>query len=202
MPTTTPAQGQSTGPSVDRQGAPVIDPTENVMQLVAAATKRADDLMAANKELQREITIGQNALADARFHHLKELAELRAAHAREISDKEAERLNSIRSVDVGAVKQAAEVQAIQASALATTLATTAETLRNQVISTATAQAASLASTVQPLIKAIEDLRQAQFTQQGEKTQKSEGTQNNQWVIGVGIGIIVFIANEVSKRVPG
>lgn len=189
------------GIPVDAGGGPTIDPTKNVLDLVAAQTKRADDLMDAFYDLIEEKNRRQDELRDMGERHIREMATLRAQYDRELRQAETQRLDSIRAVDVGAVKQAAEVQAIQASALAGTLSTTAETLRNQVLSTATAAAATLASTVQPLIKAIEDLRQAQFVQQGEKTQKSEGTAQNQWVIGIAIGVAVFIANEVSKRIP-
>src|ERR1700691_3492334 len=56
----------SPGPSTDRHNDPVIDPTENVKDLSEASDKRQDDL--------REMSIA----------HLKEIAQLRDQHQREL----------------------------------------------------------------------------------------------------------------------
>ena len=41
--------GVSPGPGVDRFGTPVVDPTQNVLDLVEAAIKRQDDLRMADR---------------------------------------------------------------------------------------------------------------------------------------------------------
>lgn len=76
------------GPGVDAEGAPVVDPTANVLALVEAAAKRLDDLAA-----------------------------LRSNYEAQLRQAETARIDAIRAVDVGAVQRAAEVAAAQAEAL-------------------------------------------------------------------------------------
>ncbi len=139
------ASGGSPGPSTDRHNDPVIDPTENVRELFQAAEKRADDL--------REL--------DAKWRD--KLDTLRAKHASEMGNKESERLDAIRAVDVGNVQRAAEVQATQALALA-----------NQVIATANTLEQKLGATVAPLQTRIDDLTRVQYEGVGQKTSVVEG----------------------------
>jgi hypothetical protein len=199
--------GQSSGPSVDRQGSPVIDPTENVLALVAAQTKRSDDLMAANKELTKEVTKRQDDLRELQFKYTTDIAGLRAEHARELSNKESERLDSIRAVDVGAVSRASEVQTTAAATLAAQVATTADTMRTQVAAAASATATALNTALEPILTRIAELSRIQYEQQGQKTQQQEtrvdqrgNTQNNQWLIGIAIGVAIFVADFLVKRV--
>ena len=88
-----------------------FDPTKNVLEHVAAAIQRQDDLRESESRHQRE-------LGGVREHYA---AELRRA--------EAERIDAIRAVDVGAVNRAAEVASTQALTLATQVTTSTETLR-------------------------------------------------------------------------
>jgi hypothetical protein len=150
---TTPGQG------VDSEGRPVIDPTQNVLDLVQAAIQRQDDL--------REMS--------------EKMAELRAQHSQEMRRAEADRLNAIREVDVGAVQRAAEVQLAQATALATQTATLAETLR-----------AGQAQALVPLQAAIDELRRAQYEAQGGRAQVVEtraGVGDSRSNVGMIVGII-------------
>jgi hypothetical protein len=167
----------SPGPGVDAEGRPVIDPTKNVLDLVAAAIQRQDDLR------------------EAESRHIREIAGLRAEYAAELREAESARIDAIRSVDVSAVQQAAEVQATQASTLATQVATSAETLRNQVAAAATAQTIALAAALEPIIKDIADLRRAQYEAQGQKTQvvetRASGANAGMW-LGVGIAAAAML----------
>ena len=142
----------STGLGVDAQGGPVVDPTQNVLDLVAAAIKRQDDLR------------------EAESRHVREIANLRAEYIAELRQAEARRIDAIRAVDVGAVQQAAQVSATQATTLAAQVATSAETLRTQVQAAATAATVALAAALEPIQKDIADLRRAQYEAQGVKTQ--------------------------------
>jgi hypothetical protein len=139
------------------------DPSPNVLDLVSAAMQRQDDLREAATKREDDLRI-------LTTRHLEAMTALRSAHSAEVMRKESERLDAIRLVDTGAVTRAAEVSALQAQTLATSQATIAETLRGQVQAAATATASALATALAPITKAIEDLRQAQYQQQGEKAQ--------------------------------
>ena len=166
--------GGNPGPAVDFYGQPVTDPSPNVLDLVEAAMRRQDDL----RELQ--------AKYDAQIGKMREVhaREMRAAARRseerldqkdqQIRLAETARIDAIRAVDVGAVNRAAEVSAAQAATLATQVATSAEALRGQVEAARQQTATSLAQALSPITKSIEDLRAAQYQQQGEKSQSVTG----------------------------
>ena len=166
----------SGGPAVDRAGTAVIDPTWNVKHLVKAATRRQDDLRKQEARAVREVI----AL------HIKYADQLRSL--------EAERINALRAVDVGAVQHAAEVQATAATALAIQVAGSAETLRNQVQATAVAAANAQTTALLPITKAIEELSKAQYQLQGEKAKGREGTSSNQWLFGALITVVLVLTN--------
>lgn len=176
------------GPGVDAEGNPVYDPTRNVLNLVEAAIKRQDDLRVADQKL-REIEQA----------HLRDFAQLRATHARELREAESARIDAIRAVDVGAVKSAAEVSATQATTLAAQVANSAEALRNQVTLTATAQESKLAAALEPIQKDIADLRRVQYEGVGSKTQvvesQARGGSVGLWV-GVGFAALTVISATV------
>lgn len=132
-----------------------VDPTTNVLQLVEAATKRQDDLR----------------LAEAA--HIREVIKLRAEYDAMLRDAESKRIDAIRAVDVGAVNRAAEVATAVAQTLAAQVATSAETLRNQVTAASTAQTIALAAALEPIQKDIGELRKTQYEQAGQKVGGSE-----------------------------
>ena len=145
----------SLGPSVDRFGTPVTDPTRNVLDLISSAIERQDDLRGLESQ------------------HLRELADLRAHYDARLREAETARIDAIRAVDVGAVTRAAEVAATQAQTLATQVTVSAETLRTQVAAAATAASTALSAALEPIQKDIADLRRAQYEAQGQKTQVVE-----------------------------
>lgn len=145
----------SPGPGVDRYGAPVFDPSKNVDALVEAAIRRQDDLR------------------NSESAHLRELMSIRAQYEAELRTQESARIDAIRAVDVGAVTRAAEVSATQAATLATQQQASADALRGQVEQARIATADALAQALAPITKSIEDLRAAQYQQQGEKSSKVE-----------------------------
>jgi len=173
--------GGSMGPSVDRLGAPVIDPTENVLALVEAAVRRQDDLRVQESQ------------------HVREIMGLRAQFDTEYRNQESNRVNAIRAVDVAAVVRAAEVANLQATTLATQVATAAEATRGAMVTMANNFNTALASSIAPLQEAINDLRRTQYEQQGQKQQKTEGREVNQWAIGImlaGAGLVMVIVQVV------
>ncbi|HEV8216973.1 MAG TPA: hypothetical protein VGP95_14095 [Gemmatimonadaceae bacterium] len=122
-----PKRGGKAGMGVDAHGGPVIDPTENVIALNEAANKRQDDLRQGAKEL-----------SDAKIAHQKEIGDLRATHAKETRTFDNDRWDKIRSVDMAnAAATATQIlQAVNTNAAAQER--TAQTLRDQVATTATA----------------------------------------------------------------
>jgi hypothetical protein len=158
--------GGNPGPGVDLYGQPVIDPTQNVLDLVEAAIRRQDDL----RQLQTRYT---HQIGEMRETHAQYVAELRAQFQKELRQAETARIDAIRAVDVGAVSRAAEVSAAQASTLAASQQASADALRGQVEQARIATADALAQALAPITKSIEDLRAAQYQQQGEKSSKVE-----------------------------
>jgi hypothetical protein len=163
----------SPGPSVDRHGTPVVDPTQNVLDLVRAAIERQDDLRTAESRHIRELATVR-AEYDSQLRANDQLAaSLRSGFEEKLREKETARIDAIRAVDVGAVTRAAEVSATQAATLATQQQASADALRGQVEQARIATADALAQALAPITKSIEDLRAAQYQQQGEKSSKVE-----------------------------
>lgn len=157
------SEQRPTGLGIDAAGGPVVDPTENVKQLVIAETRRQDDL----REMESA--------------HAREIMDLRARYDDKLREAEAKRIDAIRAVDVAAVNRAAEVSSTVAATLAAQVATTAETLR-----------ATLAAALEPIIKDIADLRRAQYEQVGSKAQGTESRAALYAAVGLGITVIFLV----------
>lgn len=150
------------GEAVDAKGHAVIDPTQNVLDLVTAAIKRQDDL--------REVE----------SRHIRDIAELRAKYDRELRESESARIDAIRAVDVAAVNRAAEVSANQATILASQVATSAEAVR-----------VTLAAALEPIQKDIADLRKTQYEQAGQRAQVGESRLNVGAILG-GLSLLLVL----------
>lgn len=127
---------------------PFVDPTENVIALVAAAMQRQDDLremQAAHAREMRETARRYEDRLDVKDQQLR--------------SAEAGRLDAIQTRSDLTVQRAAEVQAAQQQALATQVTSTADTFR-----------ASIAAELAPIKASIEDLRRAQYEAQGKQGQ--------------------------------
>lgn len=185
--------GGNQGPATDSHNEPVIDPTKNVENLVAAQAAASTVILNLHMQRQDDLRNADNRRQDdlrqAESAHIHEIMATTSRYEDLLRQAETNRINAIRTVDVNAVAEAARVSAAQALTLANQVATSAETLRTQVSTVATATATALANALEPLQKAIEDLRKTQYQQQGEKVQRTEGTSNNQWLIGAVISII-------------
>jgi len=150
------------GPGVDAQGRPVIDPTQNVLDLVEAAIKRQDDLREKDAE------------------HIREIIGIRAEYDEKLREAESDRIDAIRAVDVGAVNRAAEVAATQATVLAAQLQATAEAART-----------GLVAALEPIQKDIQDLRKAQYEIAGAKANVGETRLNLGAVLG-GLSVLLVL----------
>jgi len=145
------------GIPVDAGGGPTIDPTKNVLDLVAAAVRREDDL----REAERRFNATEIA-------HVKELARLRAGHSREIRILDADRLEKVRQVDQLNADRLAQQIRDAVDTLATTTAATAETLRNQGAATAAVVAGQTERIVNPILERLAALERASYTGQGRQ----------------------------------
>jgi hypothetical protein len=115
------------GIGVDATGGQVIDPTANVIALVEANAKAAAALRDSDAKYQ-----------DTVVAHLKEISVLRAEHIKETRQFDSDRYDKIRSVDMANAEATASqiLQAVNTNALMQER--TAQTLRDQVASTAIA----------------------------------------------------------------
>jgi hypothetical protein len=210
------------GPGVDIEGRPVVDPTQNVKDLMDAAVKRLDDMLeaavrrlddlryeegrhteAAVKRLDDLLdmeTRHQDRVRLLMMEHVKATADLRGEFGEKLRDAESKRIDAIRAVDVGAVQRAAEVSAAQAQTLANQVAVSAEALRAQVAAAQSAAATSLAAALDPIQKDIADLRRAQYEAQGQKINVTEARGSNAAVmaaIGLAATVIIVLIAVVS-----
>ena len=174
--------GPSQGPAVDRAGAPVIDPTDNVIALVRAGLDR------------------QDVLRKQESKHIRELLELRTMYDEKLRVAESHRIDAIRAVDVAAVAQAASVSATQATTLATQVSASAETLRTTVAASALSAANNLNAALGPIQTAIDALRQAQFTQQGASVQKTDSRGEGQWLTTTIVAVVAALVSYFIARV--
>lgn len=74
MPNRTPQVTVTPGAGVDKAGNPVVDPTQNVIALVEAGSKRHDDLLAAFERFTR-----------AEIIHVKEISTLHASYGEKLA---------------------------------------------------------------------------------------------------------------------
>jgi cobalamin biosynthesis Mg chelatase CobN len=143
------------------------DPTKNVLDLVNAAIARVDDLR------------------ESETRHQREVAKLLTERVESMMRAESNRIDAIRAVDVDATQKAATASATQASTLAAQVVQSAEALRAQVAATAVLAESRLAVALDPITKAVGELRQAQYEAQGQKTQvietQAKGGSTSNWM---------------------
>jgi len=192
------------GIPIDAAGGPTIDPTKNVLQLVAAQVTRLDDLAAAEK---RRI----DDLLDARLSASRELSQVEHRCSEEATVSERRRLDDVlaltvksleaearlrvehetklreaesKRIDAVALAEANRINAIIAtSATAVAVASSeaknqAELLRLAVENTAKALAAQLAVVQAALDTRISGVEKKQFEQQGAGVQRVESMQTS------------------------
>jgi len=126
------------GHAVDGYGNAVADPSLNVGALVEAEGRRQDDLRKAEARRADDLRASHKELDDAKHSHAKEMAEMREWHAEKLGKMESGRIDSLRQGDREETTRATVAAQQNISALANTTTTLADTLRNQVASTANA----------------------------------------------------------------
>jgi len=128
------------------------------------------------------------AILETAVKRQDDLRSAESVHLHELMKAEGARLDAIRSVDMGAVAAAAAVATTQA-----------QTLANQVAASAEAMRTTLAATLEPIQKDIQDLRRAQYEAQGSKTQvvETRAAGSFSWqTAGVVIAALVLIATVI------
>jgi len=135
------------------------DPTHNVLYVLKQEVDRMNDLQAAESRRVSEI----NALESKRVH---EQMLLRAEYEKELKIAETKRIDSIRAVDVAAVAVATEKANQQALVLANQVASSAETVRSLINSSAITAAAQVQQIHQQLSDRIALLEKTSYEKQG------------------------------------
>jgi len=161
---TKPNERRRSGLGVDSAGGPVIDPTENVRELFEAGSTRQDDLRLAERRLQEEKVVR----VEGELRAVQREVAIRATHQNALDMLEAKRLDAVRSVDQLAVKTEADRSAAAITALANAAATTAETLRSAVNTSATNLATQLDRTVTAITERIAALEKSSYTGAGKQ----------------------------------
>lgn len=183
---------------------PIEDPSDAVRALVASAVDSMGELFAS--EIRR--------LSDALATHV--------SYTREMSANETKRVDALRAVDISAVAIASGKADAQALVLANQVATSAETLRVLVASTATAVANELQSVSTQLIDRISLLEKAQYENVGKSgasstllnrvsTLEEAGYESKgraglsaplmMLISGAAVGILVFIIETIIRSSP-
>ena len=203
-----PKGSSSPGPSVDRLGIPVVDPTLNVRHEMAAAVQRLDDLRFLETRRMEQVQFAelrrQDDLRMKDAGHLKELMNIAGEHQKELSKAESERLNAIRAVDVNAVAEAARVNAAQAAILAQQVSATADAARQQVAAVAAATEIALRAALGPIQDAVNELRKNLYASQGgaaavgdRQTSYRDSRAGTQWAITAGISLLFLLVAIIS-----
>lgn len=124
----------------------IVDPTENVQNLVKEVVIRIDAL----RESERR-------LLDSEIRRIDSEMKLRADFGEQLASAEAKRIDAIRAVDVNAVAIANERAAAQATVLAQQVQASAETQRALVTATAITQKQQADQTTAQLSDRIEQM---------------------------------------------
>jgi hypothetical protein len=163
------ASGGNQGPATDRENKPVIDPTENVMKLVQASAKRADDLSLVESKWQRRWIKSELCRIENLVTQQKEFSLMRASHQEALDEKESARIDSIRQVDREEVAKTAAQANLAIATLAKQTTDLATTLQTQVQSTASAAETRRTADMSEVNKRVSALELAGSASAGKQT---------------------------------
>jgi hypothetical protein len=170
--------GTEQGKGVDSKGNPVVDPTKNVLDLVDASVRRIDDL------------------ANLRAIHTKEIADIRDRHYRELSTKEASRLDSIQKAALDAIQANAKQVTDLAASIASSTATTFEAMAKRIAALELSSAEGIGKTrvVDPQIEALVDEVRSLATTRSEKTGSSDQSKAIWGYVLGGVGLVIGVVS--------
>jgi hypothetical protein len=154
------------GRGIDAFGGGVVDPTENVKDLVQADKESNALLRASEKERIDDLRRADKELARAQVQHTRQILALTTRYEDKLRVAEKGRIDAIRAVDVGAVAVAAERSSQQAAMLASQVTQSAEILRALVQSTASALENRLQSLSNGLTERLAAIEKTQYESKG------------------------------------
>ena len=163
---------------------PLIDPTANVLQLVAAAMERQDDLRLAESRHRDAISVLRDKLS-------REIREAERNGQRDLALAESRRIDALIEAQDQRVTLASSKAELTAVALAERVDASAKALAASVEASAKALAATVETTAKTLSERIVPLEQFRYEQAGSSSQRTEGRAQNQWAIGVVIAVPSF-----------
>jgi hypothetical protein len=172
---------------------PLVDPSLNVLALVAAGNLRQDDLRIATDKRIDDLRT-QQQMYEAAIQKVREKAQqdLSAAESKRIDAinlAETRRLDAVLAEQKSAVALASEKTAAQAAALATQVLASAEALRAQVAATSATTTTQTTQLRDSLEKRLQTVEQNQYQGVGAGTQRIESRQTSQWLIGLIVGVV-------------
>jgi hypothetical protein len=162
-----------TGLPVDATGGATIDPTDNVKALMEASIKS----LTREMELQARLADakasrvdadlrGANILARLRAKHQKAFSVLRAEHAKETRLYDNDRWDKIRTIDMANASATATQLLAAVNNYAAAQERMAQTLRDQVASTADAANKNLSALINPIVDRVAILERSSYTVAG------------------------------------
>jgi hypothetical protein len=154
-----------------------IDPTANVLQLVAAANLRQDDLRLAEAN-------HRDAVSQLRDRLSREIRDAERNGQRDLALAESRRIDALIEAQDQRVTLASSKAELTAVALAERVDASAKALAASVDASAKALAASVEITAKTLSERIVPLEQFRYEQAGHREQKGESRQSSQWAIGL------------------
>jgi len=146
----------SSGMAVDASGAPAFDPTDNVLDKIEDLANRIDGVLVAAEKL-----------SNVKHGHSKEIIKLHADYGKELRLAESNRLDAIRDVDAATAALREERADRTATSLANQVASTAETLRALVATTAAAAETAANAVTKPLGDRIAVLEKGSYEGSGK-----------------------------------
>jgi len=173
---------------------PLIDPTANVLSLVAAAMQRQDDLRQA--ELKR---LDDLRTLEREFNEKLSQAEAKRIDAQSLA--ESRRIDALLAAMVQNVALASEKQQAAATTLAASVTSSAEALRAAQTAAAQQTTAAIATLRESLDKRLTDVEQRQYQSGGRDVQRAEGRQGSQWatsqLVAVGAALLASVIAAVA-----
>jgi hypothetical protein len=162
---------------LSENGKPPVDPTANVLQLVAAANLRQDDLRLAESSHRDSMSALRDRLS-------REIREAERNGQRDLALAESRRIDALIEAQDQRVTLASSKAELTAVALAERVDASAKALAASVEASAKALAATVETTAKTLSERIVPLEQFRYEQAGSSSQRTEGRQSSQWAIGI------------------
>jgi hypothetical protein len=182
---------------------PVIDPTKNVLDLVAAAIERQDDLRQAEAKRLDNLREAEGRRLDnlrrlERYFNERfdaQAERLRSAEAHRIDAQalaESRRIDALLQAAQQGVTLANEKQQAAAATLAAAVTSSAEALRATVTATAAQTNSSIQTLRDTMDKRMAEIERRQYEGHGRDIQRGEGRQGTQWATSSILTVVVLL----------